>query len=139
MHGLAPGREPSGCGSGDRGCWPVQRRRLVDAIHLSRTGGAPADLADVPPRYIRSAQLCDAPSQRPATNEAIIQEARSGRLPPGDGELPLRELLAALPQDTALGVEVPMDGSMPAELHARRIFDATRQLFDRCRQLQPHS
>lgn len=107
---------------------------LVDAIHLSRTGGAPADLADVPPRYIRSAQLCDAPLQRPATNEAIIQEARSGRLLPGDGELPLCQLLAALPQDTAIGVEVPMDARIPAELHARQIFDATRRLFDRCRQ-----
>ena len=109
---------------------------LVDAIHLSRTGGSPADLAGVPPQLIRSAQLCDAPARRPATNEAIIQEARSGRLPPGQGELPLRELLAALPQDAAIGVEVPMDGSTPAELHAQRIFDATRQLFDDCRRLE---
>ena len=61
---------------------------LVDAIHLSRTGGAPADLTDVPPQYIRSAQLCDALSQRPATNEAIIQEARSGRLPPVKANCP---------------------------------------------------
>ena len=93
----------------------------------------------MPPQFIRSAQLCDAPSRRPATNEAIIQEARSGRLPPGNGELPLRELLAALPQDSAIGVEVPMDGSIPTEMHAQRIFDATRQLFDQCRQLQPQT
>jgi sugar phosphate isomerase/epimerase len=112
---------------------------LVDAIHLSRTGGSPANLVGVPSRLIRSAQLCDAPSQRPATNEAIIQEARSGRLPPGQGELPLRELLAVLPQDAAIGVEVPMDGSASAELHAQRIFDATRQLFDYCRRLQPQT
>ena len=110
---------------------------LVDAIHLLRTGGSPADLAGVPPQYIRSAQLCDAPSRRPATNEAIIQEARSGRLPPGNGELPLRELLAALPQDSAIGVEVPMDGSIPAALRVQRIFDVTRQLFAQCRRLEP--
>ena len=139
VHGLARGRELPGRGSRGRGRGPAHGGALVDAIHLSRTGGSPADLAGVPPQYIRSAQLCDAPSRRPATNEAIIQEARSGRLPPGNGELPLRELLAAMPQDTAIGVEVPMDGSIPAEMHAQRIFDATRQLFDQCRQLQPQT
>jgi hypothetical protein len=41
-----------------------------------------------------------------------------------------------LPQDAAIGVEVPMDGSTPAGLHAQRIFDATRRLFDDCRRLE---
>jgi sugar phosphate isomerase/epimerase len=109
---------------------------LVDALHLSRTGGVPADLRDVAPALIRSAQLCDAPAEPPVSNEAIIREARSGRLPPGEGELPVRELLADLPEHAAIGVEVPMDGTVPPEPHARRVFEATRKLFDDCRRLE---
>lgn len=110
---------------------------LVDALHLARTGGAPGDLHDVPPALIRSAQLCDAPAQRPPSMEAIVREARSGRLPPGEGALPLRALLAALPEHAAIGVEVPMDGTMPAEAHARRILDATRKLLEEHRRPGP--
>jgi sugar phosphate isomerase/epimerase len=106
---------------------------LVDALHLSRTGGSPADLKGVPIQRIRSAQLCDAPARRPASTEAIIQEARSGRLPPGRGELPLCELLAALPEDATLSVEVPMESGAPAQDRARVIFEAAQELFATCR------
>ncbi|MCW6508423.1 sugar phosphate isomerase/epimerase family protein [Lichenifustis flavocetrariae] len=103
---------------------------LVDALHLSRTGGTPADVAALPPAFIRSAQLCDAPARSPPTMEGIIAEARGGRLPPGEGALPLRELLAALPPGVALSVEVPMDDGRPAEDRARDIFDAARRLLE---------
>lgn len=107
---------------------------LVDALHLARTGGVPAVLRDVPPAMIRSAQLCDAPAARPASVDAIIQEARSGRLAPGEGALPLRALLVELPDDAILSVEVPMAGAEPPEDRARRIFAATGRLFEACRQ-----
>jgi sugar phosphate isomerase/epimerase len=107
---------------------------LVDALHLARTGGSPADLENVSPGLVRSAQLCDAPAARPSSEEAIIREARSGRLPPGEGELPLCQLLAALPDDVTVSVEVPMGESAgPPEVRARRIREATRALFERCR------
>jgi hypothetical protein len=35
---------------------------LVDALHLRRSGGSPADLAAVPTRRLPYAQLCDAPA-----------------------------------------------------------------------------
>jgi sugar phosphate isomerase/epimerase len=105
---------------------------LVDALHLSRTGGSPADLRKIAPGLIRSAQLCDAPALRPTTNEAIIQEARSERLPAGRGELPLAELLAELPDDVVLSVEVPMENGQPSEVRARQVFDATQALFRSC-------
>ena len=104
----------------------------MDALHLSRTGGSPADLRKISPELIRSAQLCDAPASRPTTNEAIIQEARSKRLPPGQGELPLAELLAGLPDDIVLSVEVPMENGEPSEVRARYVFDATQALFRSC-------
>lgn len=103
---------------------------LVDALHLSRTGGSPNNVRAVPPGLIRSAQLCDAPATSPASTEAIIQEARGGRLPPGEGGLPLRELLAALPADTVISAEVPMDNAGPAELRLPRIYEATMRVFE---------
>jgi sugar phosphate isomerase/epimerase len=107
---------------------------LVDALHLARTGGSPTDLENVPLGLVRSAQLCDAPAARPSSEEAIIREARSGRLLPGEGDLPLCRLLAALPDDVAVSVEVPTGEDVgPPEARARRIREATRALFERCR------
>jgi len=96
---------------------------LVDALHLSRGGGSAADLQAMPAYFIKSAQLCDAGSPRPVSFEAIIQEARSGRRLPGHGALPLQQLLAELPVDVALSVEVPNQGA-PAEEHAKAVFEA---------------
>jgi sugar phosphate isomerase/epimerase len=44
---------------------------LVDALHLCRSGGTPADLAAVPARLLPYAQLCDAPAEpaRPVVDE----------------------------------------------------------------------
>ena len=102
---------------------------LIDALHLARTGGRPTDLLIVPPGLVVAAQLCDAAAASPIGHDAILQEARSGRLPPGEGALPLIDLLDALPDDTILSVEVPMADAGSAETRARRIFQATRRLF----------
>lgn len=107
---------------------------LVDALHLSRSGGSPMDLRTAPATLISSAQLCDAVASRPTTQEALIKEARSGRLPPGQGALPLRELLAELPGGTALSVEVPLSGSADPQQHARDNFLAAQRLFASLRQ-----
>ena len=107
---------------------------LVDALHLSRTGSSPADLHGVPAGYLRSAQLCDAAATPPPTVEAIIQEARGGRFPPGEGALPLAELLAELPHDTVLSVEVPKYNDASAADRAKELFAATQKLFESCRQ-----
>ena len=106
---------------------------LVDALHLFRTGGDPAELKALPAGAIRSVQLCDARAESPVGTEAIIREARSGRLPPGEGVLPLDELLAALPADAALSAEVPMGTGTPPEDRARRVYAATRALLERGR------
>jgi hypothetical protein len=65
--------------------------------------------------------------------DEIIQEARSNRLPPGTGELTLRELLAELPDHTMLSLEVPMYSGAPPDVRARRIYKATQALFESCR------
>ncbi|EDP64213.1 Xylose isomerase domain protein TIM barrel [alpha proteobacterium BAL199] len=104
---------------------------LVDALHLSRTGSLPKDLRAVPAGLIRSVQLCDARAEAPTTTEDIIREARSGRLPPGTGSLPLDELLAELPADATLSLEVPMGTELPPEERASRVHAAMRTLLER--------
>lgn len=105
---------------------------LVDALHLHRSGGKPGDLIQAPARLLRAAQICDATAERPATEAAIVAEAREGRLPPGDGALPLYELLEALPADTELSVEMLLP-ALPSRARIVRAFEATRCLLDRAK------
>jgi sugar phosphate isomerase/epimerase len=102
---------------------------LVDALHLARSGGRAADLIPLPDHWLRAAQLCDAAVEAPATDAAIIAEARAGRLPPGDGALPLGALLEALPADTALSVEMPLP-ALDARERIATAFNATRNLLE---------
>lgn len=104
---------------------------LIDALHLSRSGGKPADLVGLEPGLIRSAQMCDAAAQRPASVEGLIAEARGGRLLPGEGALPLRSLLAELPDHAVLSVEVPRGAREPDD-HARRVFGAACRVINEC-------
>src|SRR5213593_1624480 len=82
---------------------------LIDALHFSRSGGLPAHIAQVDPSLLRYAQICDASPDMPGPGDtpSLIREARTGRLLPGDGVLPLAELVAALPATAPLAVEAP--------------------------------
>lgn len=106
---------------------------LVDALHLSRSGGSPETVREISPKRIVSAQLCDARADPPVGTDAIILEARSQRLLPGAGHLPLVDLIAALPDHAMLSVEVPKSGSSTAEEHACQVYEATQALIARCR------
>ena len=107
---------------------------LVDALHLTRNGAVPADLrgldpALIRPALIRTVQICDAGATPPATREAIIAEARGGRLLPGTGALPLRDLLDALPDHAVLSCEIPMANPSPPDERAKQVFAAMARLF----------
>ena len=103
---------------------------LVDALHLTRSGGKAADLIAIPDDWLRAAQICDAGPDMPTTEAAIIAEAREGRLPPGEGALPLGDLLEALPADSRLSVEMPMP-ALETRARIAAAFEATRRLLDR--------
>ena len=102
---------------------------LVDALHLQRGGGSPADLAALPAGTVGYLQLCDAPAAAPAD---LAEEARHHRLPPGTGDLPLAGLLAHGPAGVPLSVEVQSD-RLAAELapveRARRLLADTRRVL----------
>jgi sugar phosphate isomerase/epimerase len=80
---------------------------LVDALHLDRSGAAPHDIARIPPDRITFAQLCDAHRWTgPRTDELLLTEARTARLPAGTGDLPLFAFLDAMPSGTEIEYEV---------------------------------
>ena len=81
-------------------------RLLIDTMHLIRSGAGTADLARLDPALIDYIQLCDVPlvSQFPT----YLQEAMTARKVPGEGELPLLDILRSVPRDCVVGLEIPM-------------------------------
>ncbi len=79
---------------------------LLDSMHVFRSGATIADIETLDPAAIFYAQLCDVPLV--SKYSSYGEEARDNRLAPGDGELPLRDFIAALPPGLMLGLEVPM-------------------------------
>jgi sugar phosphate isomerase/epimerase len=79
---------------------------LVDTLHLARSGGTTADLLDAGAAMFPYLQLADAPLEPPEEGlSGLLHEALHGRLLPGDGQLPLAAVLAAVP-DVAVSVEL---------------------------------
>jgi len=78
---------------------------LIDTMHLTRAGNTPADLAAVDPGLIRHVQLSDNTIRQ---RGAVYRDDTIDRSVPGEGELPLAEMLAVLPPDVPIGLEVPM-------------------------------
>jgi sugar phosphate isomerase/epimerase len=104
---------------------------MIDALHLFRSGGSAAAVAAIDQKFIGSVQLCDAPLATPEAS-GIVDEARSDRLLPGKGELPLLELLDALADDIPTAVEVPLTRRHPylSPLErAKLVYAATRDLL----------
>ncbi|HXA96987.1 MAG TPA: TIM barrel protein [Candidatus Dormibacteraeota bacterium] len=105
---------------------------LVDALHFSRSGGIPAHIRAADPSLFRYAQICDASLDMPGPTDTpnLIREARTGRLLPGEGVLPLAELVAALPAGAPLAIEAPCRATaeLPALERARRAYRAMSAL-----------
>ena len=106
---------------------------IIDALHFSRSGGLPAHVAQADPALFRYAQICDAGPDmpRPDDTPSLIREARTGRLLPGEGVLPLRELVAALPPGLPLAIEAPdrTTAHLPALERAKRAHRALTALL----------
>ncbi|PDT29001.1 sugar phosphate isomerase [Rhizobium sp. L9] len=101
---------------------------LVDGVHFFRNGGTLASLR-TEMRWVRHVQLCDVAGPAPVTPEEMIAEARGGRFAPGEGELPLKELVAAIGSSAAISVEVPLAGSASPETHLKHLYDKAEGLF----------
>jgi hypothetical protein len=92
----------------------------------------PEHVKQVDPALLRYAQICDASPDMPGPTDtpALIREARTGRLLPGEGVLSLAGLVAALPAGTALAIEAPCRATadLPALERARRAYRALTSL-----------
>jgi len=84
---------------------PAARLQL-DSLHLFRAGFSASNIAALDPAIIGRAQLSDGPAEMPA--ERQFDEALNDRRIPGEGDLPLRAFVNALPPDIVIGIEVPM-------------------------------
>jgi len=98
-------------------------RLLIDTMHVIRSGASPKDIAALDPDRIGYVQLSDAPLVASIPN--YMEEACFQRMIPGTGELPLVELLAALPRHLVIGLEVPLRSQADAG-------EGPRDRFGRC-------
>ncbi len=108
-------------------------RLLIDTMHLVRSGSTAADLAAVDPEHIGYAQLNDTTLLPRIDN--YMEEAMFERMVPGAGELPLRDMLSALPPDIVIELEVPrrslaLAGVSPID-RLRPCVEAARRLLSR--------
>jgi sugar phosphate isomerase/epimerase len=120
---------------------------LVDPLHLQRAGDTVDDVRALGPDLVPCVQLCDGPLTAPerldlppelatsgaAAGSLLQTEARFLRQFPGDGELRLTALLAALPPDTPVSVEVPnawLQASMSPLEFATAARRATAEVLD---------
>ncbi len=106
---------------------------LVDALHVQRSDSPFAAIAALDPAWINYAQLCDAPGVFDAAPEALIATARGARMMPGDGDFDFAALMAALPRDIVLSVEVAQAdrvGRVPPLERAREAIEKARKVAE---------
>ena len=105
---------------------------LVDTLHLARSGGSPGDLRAVDPALLPYLQVADAPKQPPEGGVgALLHEALHGRLLPGEGGLPIDDVLRIV-RGVAVSVELRSEAlrtryADPVE-RARVVLTATRRV-----------
>lgn len=105
---------------------------LLDIMHFVRAGHQPVDLRRIDPALFGYVQVCDGPL---SGGGDYLDEAMNDRAIPGDGQMPLREILAALPNGIMVSAEVPQSrksimGTPPLE-RFRKMAAATRRLLER--------
>ena len=95
-------------------------RRELSLAHLTVLDATPPELVTV------------AAPGMPTEPPDLIREARTGRLLPGEGVLPLADLVRALPASATLAVEAPVlaTAGLPLLERAQRAHRAMRQLLD---------
>lgn len=103
---------------------------VLDMLHLVRAGESAEDVAAMAD-LIGYAQICDGPAT--VEEAARWREAVGERTLPGQGDFPLRAILAALRPDTFIEVEVPQSAARKAgvtpEDRAKRAVAAARTIL----------
>jgi len=105
----------------------------VDSLHLTRSGGNPAELSALPFGLLGTVQICDGPPSMAPELQAV-HEGFEQRMIPGEGSFALIDFIRALPPAQIIGVEVPLknlaDAGIPVEERARRAIAGTRHVLE---------
>jgi sugar phosphate isomerase/epimerase len=105
---------------------------LVDTLHFARSRSSLTQLADLPEKLVNFIQLCDARDVWSISDQEFIRVARSGREPPGQGNLDLRPIVETMPQ-VPYALEVPNDArrqELGMERFAGLVREAAETFFD---------
>ena len=104
---------------------------IIDTLHMARAGETAASIAALDPRSIAYVQICDGGALQPPDTAGLMAEARGARLLPGEGVLPLNDMLDALPPGLKIGLEAPTLEltALPVNDAARRAGGATRRFL----------
>ena len=125
---------------------PAGAHIMLDPLHVARGDSAVSDIEALEPAMIPVLQFCDGPRVLPedltvtaplprgmtADGGALKVESRALRLPPGEGDFPLADMVRAVPADAPLSLEVPnaeLVASLGSLGYARRLHDATTALL----------
>jgi len=95
---------------------------LIDTMHFFRSGATVADFASIDPVLVRHVQLCDVPM--PALVGSYMEEALFERCAPGDGDLPLADLVPHIPAHASIGLEIPIRSQASRGISHRERIDS---------------
>ncbi|MDR5651494.1 sugar phosphate isomerase/epimerase family protein [Ruixingdingia sedimenti] len=104
-----------------------EARITLDSMHFFRHVGTMAEMR-AHLDWICRVQLCDGAGDIPP--EQQLHEARSARLPPGDGIFPLQDFVDVLPPGMVIGVEIP-NIHMTLEDRLTRSLAQTRAMIEK--------
>lgn len=104
---------------------------VVDCLHFYRSRVSLDQLRACPKEWFHYAHLCDCPAPIPTAEAALVHTGRSERLYPGEGAIPIREILDLMP-DAVCGVEVPHAKRLETvgyDTHAKRALAAAKAVL----------
>ena len=106
---------------------------LIDMLHFFRSNSSKEALKALPREWFHFAHVCDGPATIAPGMDAILHEARSNRLFPGDGAFGVKDILACLPEQITYTLEIPGDAlaaQIGFEAYARRALQAAQNNLD---------
>lgn len=120
----------------------------IDTLHFSRARDQVGQLARQPRRWLRFAQICDAPARWSDEDAELRQIAREGRLFLGQGGIDVRAILRAMPE-MPYSIELPNSRllqELGAQEYARQCLESARHYLQamggaaasRARKRTPH-
>ena len=106
---------------------------LIDLLHFARSRSSVEELRMLPPEWFHYVHVCDAPGEIPTTTAGLIHTARFERLFPGEGDIDMLGILAALPAGIPYALEIPraeLVAQVGAKEHTRLAISAARRHLD---------